>query len=175
MNFGIDLLRHLFSFAVILQHMTSASRYSVETNLGLTSVIDWVDGAVIGFIFISGFLFKRQPHLLAYAKKQATRLLIPFFLFSFVYAVILSVLGKATLWGGLVATATLHGSGMQLYFLPYLFFITVSYACFIDKITLKLRRPTEIAIVLILVLFCLMYPTGSSTGPEYRLLPFYYA
>lgn len=174
MTFGIDLVRHLFSFAVILQHMTSESRYSVETNLKLTSVIDWVDGAVIGFFFISGFLFKNSHDLLAYTKKQAIRILTPFFLFSLVYAVILSVLGKATLWNGLVATATLHGSGPHLYFLPFLFFITVTYAFFIDKVALKLTKPTEIVSVFILILFCLMYPTSSSTGPDFKLLPFYY-
>lgn len=174
MNFGIDLLRHLFSVAVILQHMASGSRYSVETNLKLTSIVDWVDGAVIGFFFISGFLLKDPHNFLAYAKKQAIRILIPFFLFSLLYTVILSILGKATLWNGLVATATLHGSGPHLYFLPFLLFITVTYTFFIDKVALKLRSPVEIASVFILILFCLIYPTSSSTGPDYKLLPFYY-
>lgn len=174
MTFGIDLLRHLFSFAVILQHMTSASRYSVETNLKLASVLDWVDGAVIGFFFISGFLFKDPQNVLAYAKKQSIRILIPFVLFSLAYTVILSILGKATLWNGLIATLTLHGSGPHLYFLPFLLFITVTYALFGSNVATKPRRVIEIASVFILILLCLMYPTSSSTGPDYKLLPFYY-
>jgi hypothetical protein len=154
--------------------MSSASRYSVETNQNLASVVDWLDGAVIGFIFISGFLFKSPPELLIYTKKQAIRLLTPFFLFSLVYTVMLSVLGKSTLLNGFIATVTLHGSGPHLYFLPYLFFITVTYAFCIDKIAPKLKRPIEIAIILILIIFCLMYPTISATGSDFRLLPFYY-
>ena len=69
MSYGIDILRHLFSFAVILQHMTSVSRYTVETNKKLASVIDLVDGAVIGFFFISGYLFKQPNNVLVNIKK----------------------------------------------------------------------------------------------------------
>ena len=102
-------------------------------------------------------------------------MLIPFFLFSLCYMLLLTVLGKATLWEGLIATVTLHGSGMQLYFLPYLFFITVFYAIAIDNSSLKIRTPINIIALNMLLLFCMLYPTSSSTGSEYKLLPFYFA
>lgn len=174
MNFGIDLLRHLFSLAVILQHMTSASRYSHETNLQLASLVNWVDGAVVGFFFISGFLFKPSNDLSSYAKKQTVKLLVPFFLFSLIYSLILAGLGKSTLLYGLTETVMLHGASMQLYFLPFLLFISVTYAFCFEYIPSKLKRDVAVVLVVILISICLIFPTDSSTGSNYKLLPFYY-
>lgn len=174
MNFGIDLLRHIFSCAVILQHMASASRYSSETNLQLASVINWIDGAVVGFFFISGFLFKKPENLIEYIKKQIIRLLVPFFIFSIAYAVILWALGKSSLSYGIIQTITLHGSGMQLYFLPYLLFVTLSYSWLINKFSLELRVYIDGLMVILFIGLCLLLPTISSTGSDLKLISFYY-
>jgi hypothetical protein len=174
MKFSIDLLRHLFVLAVIVQHMTSESRYSVGTNAGLASFVDWIDGAVAGFFFISGFLFKSPESVWAYSKKQAIRLLIPFFLFSVTYALILSGLDIETLRSGLIKTATLHGSGMQLYFLPFFLLIKVSHACLCNLVGPRFRRPLEFVLLFVLVTVCLQFPTRTSTGDDYQLLPYYY-
>lgn len=173
MNFGIDALRHLFSAAVILQHMASASRYSTETNLRLASTVDAVDGAVIGFFLISGFLFKRRGRLLGQLRQQATRLLVPFLLFSTLYAIALAALGKQPLVDGLRETVTLRGAAMQLYFLPFLWGVGSLHAL----VERRLDRRRGAALTLLAVLcfgFALALPTASSTGPDYRLLPFDY-
>ena len=78
MKFGIDLLRHLFCIAVLVQHMPSESRYSEATGAQLMQVIGWVDGAVVGFFFLSGFLFKRPDRWSRYAVQQSKKLLLPF-------------------------------------------------------------------------------------------------
>ena len=85
--------------------MASESRYSAATLEDLARVLDWVDGAVMGFLFLSGYLFKPPAGLLPYVKKQALRLLLPYFIFSTADAVLLAALGKGDLWAGLLATA----------------------------------------------------------------------
>ncbi|MBC7957621.1 MAG: acyltransferase family protein, partial [Cytophagales bacterium] len=167
MSGGLDLLRHLFCVAVIVQHMASASRYSLHTNQGLASVISWVDGAVLGFFFISGFLFKDPENLQVYAKRQALRLLLPFFIFSLLYAVALAVVGKAELASSLASTLILQGSGMQLYFLPYLLLVSLLYAA--------CKQMRGARGVLLLAAFCLslFMPTATPSGPDPKLLPLY--
>lgn len=167
LSFGLDLLRHLFSVAVIVQHMASASRYSVQTNQGLASVVAWVDGAVLGFFFISGFLFKEPVSLRRYAKKQALRLLLPFFIFSLLYAVVLAIAGKAELASSLASTLILRGSGMQLYFLPCLLLVSLLYAA--------CNQVRGARGMLLLAVFCLslFMPTPTPSGPDPKLLPLY--
>lgn len=174
MNAGIDLLRHLFALAVIAQHMASASRYSPATNQGLTLFADWVDGAVLGFFLISGFLFKVPDSLPAYCKKQSVRLLVPFFLFSTIYASALAALGKADLAAGLKDTVLLRGAGMQLYYLPELLLVgtvvATLHALFRD---LGRSRLFPYSLALLACLAAIALPTGPSTGPDLRLLPLY--
>lgn len=174
MSFGIDLLRHFFSLAVILQHMSSTSRYSQEINLQLMSMVNWIDCAVAGFFFISGFLFKQPKCVFFYIKKQSLKLLVPFFLFSLIYAVILAILGKAILFHSLIETLMLRGASMQLYFLPDLLFILVTFVFFSKKLPHKLTIRIAIFFMAVLMSICLVFPTYSSTGPSYKLIPFYY-
>lgn len=173
MNSGIDLLRHIFAVAVIAQHMTSASRYSVETNMELARVVNWIDGAVIGFFLISGYLFKSQSNIFNYCKRQAVRLLAPFFVFSIIYLFILAALGKENFIDGLVQIGFLHGVGMQLYFLPYLLIITVVFA-FLER---RLRFNRWILLCLLTIFaggVAFLMPTASSTGSDIGLIPMYF-
>lgn len=174
MNSGIDFLRHLFAIAVIAQHMSSNTRYSIATNLQLLKAVDWIDGAVIGFFMISGYLFVAPQNILAYWRKQGVRLMGPFFIFSIVYAVALAALGKASVVEGLLKTVTLQGAGMQLYYLPFLFLVTVVYATF----ERTLRLETGLVALFLAVLAsgtAFMLPTVSSTGSDSKLLPLYVA
>ncbi len=172
MGFGLDLLRHLFCLAVIVQHMASASRYSGETLQSLAAVVGWVDGAVLGFFLISGFLFKRPSSVTGYMKKQAWRLLVPFLAFSLLYAVVLAVMGKQPLGSGLLDTATLRGTGMQLYFLPYLLVVGSVHAV-IDRLVPALRIQVLSVLLSFAFLMCFWFPTSGSSGPDFRLLPLY--
>jgi hypothetical protein len=174
MKFTIDLLRHGFSLAVILQHMTSGSRYSPETNEILRTLVDWVDGAVLGFFLLSGFLYKSPLDAVAFLRRQAARLLAPFLLFSLLYAVALALLGKETLESGLWATLRMRGAGMQLYFLPFLFLVTTVYAC-LDAATTRWRNSLPAVLLPLLLLATVLLPTPSSTGPQLQLLPYYLA
>jgi fucose 4-O-acetylase-like acetyltransferase len=127
MKLGIDILRHFLTIFVILQHMTS-SRYSIDVNAEISSYEDFIDGAVAGFFIISGYYSKKQTDLLKFTRLLAIRLLVPFFIFSVTYTLILFALDKSSLSDGLYKTITLHGAGMQLYFLPYLLVVSFSFA-----------------------------------------------
>jgi fucose 4-O-acetylase-like acetyltransferase len=153
--------------------MHSLSRYTAETNQQLANIVDWVDGAVVGFFFISGYLYKAQPDVYGYAKKQAIRLLVPFVLFSLAYTVALAILGKLSIQQGVIATLTLHGAGMQLYFLPFLLIVTVGFAFFGKFTPAKYQSNSEWYILLAVAILCFALPTDGSTGSDYKLLSLY--
>lgn len=171
---GIDLLKHLFAIAVILMHMHSYARYSETTNQDLLGLSDYIDGAVFGFFLISGYLFKLQSSILGYIKKQAVRLLVPFILFSILYTSIFVLIGKIEVIEGIKKALFLHGVGMQLYFLPYLFLISVVYACVYEKLGLR-KNNVHLVFLILIILISIFLPTESSTGAHWKLLPFYFS
>ncbi len=171
MNGAIDLLKHLLAIFVIVQHMHSGTRYSEHTNQILSSACDWLDGAVIGFFLISGFLYKSPADLKAYGYRQAKRLLVPYFVFSTLYAALLGLAGKGDFEGLLYATVAFQGASMQLYFLPYLAGITVLFATF--ERLLVWRRSTAL-LALCSLLLATYSQTDASTGSDLELLPLYF-
>lgn len=176
MSFGIDLLRHLLTVFVIIQHMASNSRYSSSTNLELAVFVNWIDCAVLGFFFMSGYLFKQKESLCKYSKKQCLKLLTPYFIVSVIYTLALSLVGKDTLINGFIKTISFQGSGMQLYYLPYLLIVTVAYAIFTVFIKFSnFRILAELLLFIIIIAACLALPTKSSTGSDFKLLFLYVA
>ncbi len=157
--------------------MHSIGHYSLDTNHLITNVSNWIDGAVICFFLIAGYLFKFQSDLLTYVKKLAIRVFPAFFLFSVVNAVVLTVMGKISMLDSISAIMTMHGVGAQLYFLPFLFYVSVLYALFYDSLK-SYSATQEVTLILVMIFFliiiCLKYPTTSSTGSDYWLLPLYF-
>ncbi|MGE5492585.1 MAG: hypothetical protein ACM31P_15015 [Actinomycetota bacterium] len=134
--------------------------------------MNWIDGAVFGFFLVSGFLFKKPRSIIDYGKKQAFKLLVPYFVYSMLYAVALAAIGKGALLDGVLGMVTLRGAGMQLYFLPYLFLVTTSFALFFEVVDVnKNICPLLIAVGGLVVAYA--NPTPSPTGSDIRLLPFY--
>lgn len=127
----MDIIRHCFCVAVIFLHMSSASRYTYDTNLWIKEVGDYVDGAVFGFFALSGFYFQIKGGLEGHVRQQFKKLLVPYFAFSILYSILLYVFGKQAFVDGLMTTVTMHGAGMQLYFLPLLFLINILFAAYV--------------------------------------------
>jgi hypothetical protein len=173
---GIDLLKHLLAIFVIMQHMTSKSRYSEETNLFLGSIIEYINGAVIGFILISGFFFKPADKLKEGVFKIFKRTIIPFFVFSLFYTVLMFLLGKGSLASGFINTIKFHGASMQLYYLPYLFIIYCFYLLIFNMFSSNKGRLQYLLIFILFIftIISLAYPTDSATGSSYKLLPIYF-
>ncbi len=169
---GVDLLRHVLTIAVIYQHMMSRSRYSEGVADALDYWVPLVDGAVACFFMLSGY-FSRPGLTGARVIVTARRLLVPYFLFCLVYAVLLAALGKLSAVEAVERTFTFAGVGPQLYFLPYLFAVSVVVTSVIDRIPSGLERPLTGVLILVLFLAYLALPTERSTGPEFRLLALY--
>lgn len=170
----IDIYRHLLAVAVIIQHMTSQSRYDAITNTQISDIVYWVDGAVMGFFAISGYLSRPQLNLSRYIRSQAVRLFTPYLIFSIIYVLALSILGKDSFTNGAIKTATLYGGSMQLYFLPYLFFVTCSFAIY-NKYIFK-NSNSEVSIAIWIASFSipvLIFSSDRSTGAGLIMLPLY--
>jgi hypothetical protein len=168
---AIDLAKHLLALFVIFQHMTSLSRYSQETNLFIANIVTYINGAVIGFFMISGFFFNISGSLKSSIIKIFKRTMIPFFVFSIIYAFLLFLLGKGSLTIGLLNTIKLHGASMQLYYLPYLFGIYTFYQIF-----LRISPNRHYLITCALIIFSalsLLLQTDSATGSDPNLMPLY--
>jgi hypothetical protein len=172
LKFGIDLLRHIFCLSVLVQHMPSKTRYSQATGEQLMQLFGWVDGAVVGFFFLSGFLFRRPARWRDYAAHQSKRLLVPFFVFSVAYALVMYLLDKRQLSTGLWLTLTLKGSAAQLYFLTHLYFLTLTYAAlerWFSRYTLELH----VSLLAGASVLTLLLPTPGTAGSDLHLLPLY--
>lgn len=172
-NAAVDLLRHYFAVGVIFIHMVSQARYSASTNFELAEFNDLIDGAVYGFFAISGVFFRPPLSFYTFFVRQFFRLMVPFLVFSLIYAVALWFLGKATLVAGLTATLTLHGAGMQLYFLPFLFFLTALFGTLTSFLQRNFTSLEMCSIFLLLTFLALVFPVSSSTGGDYRQLFMY--
>lgn len=172
---GIDLLRQVLAIAVIWQHSKSHSRFTPDVNHAIDQISAYCEGAVMGFFIISGFFAKScsgksWAHVRDVIEDHAKRLLIPYLIFSLVYAFALAALGKADFRLSLFDTITLRGGSMQLYFLPWLFFVVAGYFLFSKAIS----RPWVYTLGFIL-LFALtqFFISPGSTGSDWRLLPLY--
>lgn len=179
--FGVDLLKHALAICVIFQHLHSDTRYSASTNARISEVVFWVQGAVLVFFLISGYFFhvKSTGRLLAdlsvHIRHYGKRLLLPFVLFSAINCIALVRLGKLTFHTAAISFASGYGVGMQIYFLSYLFLITVIAALvgFTAGSSLRREIPTLSVLAVAMVMTALNSPTQSPTGSEYRNLPLY--
>lgn len=169
---GIDIFRHFLAIFVIIQHTWSTSRYTEAMYPDYLFLTDIVNGAVWGFFFISGFFARERNNIYLYAKDKFKRLIIPFVLFSIVYGILNIFIWDKGLENIVYSILTLHGTSMQLYFLPYLFIIDLLIVYLLSF--LNGRNFYLIWLLFIsLVIIVLFLPTLSSTGSEPKLLPFY--
>lgn len=169
---GIDIFRQFLAIFVIIQHCWSTSRYSENMYSDYLLLADVVNGAVWGFFFISGFFTKERDRIAPYIADKFNRLIIPFLVFSIIYGVL-----NIFIWGKgvsdiFMSIASLQGTSMQLYFLPYLFIVDIVFvylfSCF-KKYKIQLTWFFFIS----LILSALAFSTESSTGSDVKLIPYY--
>jgi fucose 4-O-acetylase-like acetyltransferase len=153
--------------------MTS-SRYSEVFLIELSYIQNFVDGAVAGFFLISGFFFKKDLSFKSLIFKKFKSLILPYIIFSLLYSILLSIIGKGDFFNGLINTLLLHGGSMQLYFLPYLF-ITLSIFWIFMHITSNFNTNFKyLVLIIILLIICFLFPLKSSSGNDYFQVPFYF-
>jgi hypothetical protein len=84
-------------------------------------------------------------------------------------------MNKQSIEYGLLSTVTLHGSSMQLYFLPYLFFVALGFlliSSVLGQLNMK-HLPWLGGLTVLLTGFAMLFPTRSAFGPDMRLVPLY--
>jgi fucose 4-O-acetylase-like acetyltransferase len=172
---GIDIFRHILALCVIFLHMGSDNRFNAEILEVHKNLCYYIQSAVAGFFLISGFFFHIDKTFLIFLRKKFKRIMLPFFIFSLLYTVLMALLGKGTLLGGLERTFLLDGVGPQIYFLPYLFYIQLSFFIFYKiSATLKVNfLSILIPLIICLIFTSVLLPTDYITGPGYDKLIFY--
>ncbi|QWX83327.1 acyltransferase family protein [Cellulophaga sp. HaHaR_3_176] len=172
---GLDILKHILAIFVITQHMHSQSRFSIEVNLYLTEIINYINGAVITFFMLSGFFFSTKDSTKVSIKRIFNRTIIPYTLFSIIYGAFLILYQNDSIIKHLLSFFTLKGSAMQLYFLSFLFLIYTFYILYFKAIKHLKFNNKYAELILLLLLTCLSYflPTVSPTGSDYKLIFLY--
>lgn len=143
----VDVLRGIAIFGVLVLHSNFTSRFSEQALAVQGTMARLFDWAVLAFFFCSGFLHKKTDSLAVTAKKRFVSLMIPFFLYNAFYNLAFAVLARFGLVssqqadGNLarLAVALISSPAFQLYFLPYLFLISVGI-CALDKLTQRHGR-----------------------------------
>ena len=156
-DYAIEILRWISILAVVAHHGVFLERYSATTVQCILEFKRTIGWCVVAFFAISGALMKSDTPFPTLVSSRARRLLVPY--------VAVSVLSFALIWtvnrSGIYHTSDfatsgdwpllfrnilqLNGYGPQLYFLPYLFFVTVIF-----RGLLQFLSPS----VAIAVLFC---------------------
>jgi peptidoglycan/LPS O-acetylase OafA/YrhL len=179
----LDILRGVAIFGVLVLHSSFEGRFTQET-LGVQAIMarlfDW---AVLAFFFSSGFLYDNSVPFAMTVKKRSVSLLVPFLLYNALYNLFFA--GTVTLgWvqnnafemnSKILATGLFHSPAFQLYFLPYLFVISIG-VCGLDKLTQRYHRSGYVAVLLLVLTFYLVrgYPEVSH-GSAIDRLPLYLA
>jgi len=130
----LDILRGVAIFGVLIIHSSFEGRFTSETMAVQAIMARLFDWAVLAFFFSSGFLHDRSVSFTILLKKRFLSLLVPFFIYNVFYN--LCFFGIETMGGtqaGLFVvnfrslyTCLFQSPAFQLYFLPYLFMITIA-------------------------------------------------
>jgi peptidoglycan/LPS O-acetylase OafA/YrhL len=137
----VDLLKGWSILGVIFIHMSFASRFGSDAMQAITVLQRLFAWAVVAFLFCAGFLFAKSSAVgqdaRSYVPKRARRLLLPWIGFTLIYNFLLlaayrfhfitspiPVRFDDTHWHQFIQFITWQGAP-QLYFLPYLFLISV--------------------------------------------------
>ncbi|WP_320153684.1 acyltransferase [uncultured Tolumonas sp.] len=138
----IDGIKALSILGVVLVHSGFESRLSHEA-IQLINVLRFFFGwCVVGFFFTSGYLNEKNNVTTAvlsdFIKKKIYRLIIPCFVFSITYKLILVFISSFSDFSWSMALPKNIGDfifflvkpvGPQFYFMAYLFFVSVIYSC----------------------------------------------
>jgi Acyltransferase family len=167
-------LRWAATIGVMFHHSDFHRRYSPHTSSIITSARMAAGWVVLFFFMAAGYVTRDTAALGRFIRKRAVRLLIPYVLVSVISFSIVWVLGRASLYSvsgpddrnipSLIANlARGLGYGPQLYFLPYLFVISVA------DVVLARVMPVWVLLSLLATLLTIqciwLGPPDSSIGP----------
>jgi peptidoglycan/LPS O-acetylase OafA/YrhL len=179
----LDALRGIAILGVLVLHSRFTGRFSEGTLSVQTVLARLFDWAVLAFFFASGYLHRRPTPFWEVVKKRFASLLAPFFIYNLLYNISFAaagILGRPPLGETNGHSVNFVGwllwsPAFQLYFLPYLFVITVGI-CGLEK--LAGRHPESIYYLTLLLATGYYiwhgYPAASH-GAEFEKFPLYVA
>ena len=179
----LDILRGVAILGVLVLHSSFQGRFTTETLTIQGVLARFFDWAVLAFFFSSGFLHDQSAPVAITIKKRTWSLLVPFLVYNGLYNLCF-VAGEVMGWipagmvevnSKLLATGLFHSPAFQLYFLPYLFVISIG-VCGLDKLTQRYHRLGYVMVLLLVLTFYLVrgYPEVSH-GSALAKLPMYLA
>lgn len=179
----LDIVRGMAIFGVLVLHSSFEGRFTRDTLAVQAIMARFFDWAVLAFFFSSGCLHDRLVPFTITLKKRWVSLLVPFFLYNALYNscfVAIDSLGLVhkgdfKVNADLLAAGLFRSPAFQLYFLPYLFIVSIG-VCALEK--LIPRRYGWVYLVLSALVLAFYLDRGypeASYGPELDKLPLYLA
>jgi peptidoglycan/LPS O-acetylase OafA/YrhL len=179
----LDILRAVAILGVLVIHSSFQGRFTKETIAVQTTMARLFDWAVLAFFFSSGFLHDPSVPFTSAVRKRSLSLLVPFFLYNAFYNLFFAGMGILG-WipnntfevnSQMLATGLFHSPAFQLYFLPYLFVISIG-VCGLDKLDRRYHMPSYVvALLLALTPYLILGYPQVSHGPALEMLPLYLA
>jgi len=179
----LDILRGVAIVGVLVLHSSFQGRFTEETLAVQGVLARFFDWAVLAFFFSSGFLHDQSAPVAITLKKRTWSLLVPFLVYNGLYNLCF-VAGEVMRWipagmvevnSKLLVTGLFHSPAFQLYFLPYLFVISIG-VCGLDRLTQRHHRSGYAMVLLLVLAFYIVrgYPEASH-GSALDKLPLYLA
>ncbi len=122
---SLDFIRVVAIIGVVTQHAGFESRFdeaTFKTWQQMSLAFDW---CVLGFFFVSGYLYPPRAGL-SFLVRKAYALLVPYFIWSLIYGLLIGLLSQVvpTLTPKFSISLFLS-AGFQLYFLPYMLVVMI--------------------------------------------------
>ncbi len=122
---SLDFIRVVAIIGVVTQHAGFESRFDEATFKiwrQMSLAFDW---CVLGFFFVSGYLYPTRSGL-SFLVRKAYALLIPYLIWSLIYGLAIGLLSHVvTTLTSKFSISLFLSAGFQLYFLPYMFIVMI--------------------------------------------------
>ena len=176
----VDITRAVAIIGVVVLHSTFQSRFGDNAMAVVSALGRLFDWAVLAFFFASGLLHDQGLPFAALLKKKFVSLLAPFFAYNAFYNICFAGIAAGGLHINdfnpglrLLLTGLFKSPAFQLYFLPYLFCISI-VVWTLNNLARRYRGPLDMGVILLVVAFYVVngFPRFSY-GSEYAKLPLY--
>jgi hypothetical protein len=185
-RFKIDLLKGWAIIGVIIVHMLFVNRFPLNILQDIRVLQHIFASCVLVFFFCSGFLYGSSSKLVSpifmYGLRRARRLLVPWLLYWLLYKALLIAGHQLSIIPSLqdqpaadkswVIWFLFYPSGPQLYFLIYLFLISIAFHALLQLNMFRQEWLLWLIVILLGQLYWLI-PEDEPHGEEMRHLPAY--
>jgi peptidoglycan/LPS O-acetylase OafA/YrhL len=180
---AVDIMRGVAICGVLVIHSSFVGRFDSETLAVQAALMRLFDWAVAAFFFSSGLMHDSAAAFGTVFRRRLLSLLVPFFFYNLVYNLCFAGISATGLAGhsglglnvGSLATIFFESPAFQLYYLPYLFLVSVGVSG-LNGIGGCKQRGMYLSLLALALAFYVVrgYPVKSH-GPAMENLPLYLA